>query len=129
MSTLHELSVEECWTLAAGAPLARIAWTAPDGPVALPVNFVIHDETVWVRTTAHASMATEVDDTLIAVEIDEIDAATHAGWSVLLRGSADVIYREEEVPEPVRSFRTWPAGARPLWVRLAPASVTGRRLD
>jgi uncharacterized protein len=128
MTTLHELSIEECWELAGTAPLARIAWNASDGPVALPVNFVVHERTIWVRTTAHSSMAAEVDDTQIAVEIDEIDAETHEGWSVLMRGSGSVLYHEDEVPEPVRALRTWPTGPRPLWVRLAPAHVTGRRL-
>ena len=128
MAELVELSVDECWELVAGPQMARIAWNGPTGPVVLPINYVTHDRTVWIRTTAYSSMAEEVDESAIAVEVDDIDPETHVGWSVLLRGRSEVIYHEDRVPEPVRALRTWPSGPRPLWVRLAPEIVTGRRL-
>lgn len=128
MAQLQELSVEECWELAPTSGLARIGWTAPGGPVVIPVNHVVHDGTLWIRTSAHSSMAAQVDESPVAVLVDDIDAETHLGWSVQFRGRAAVLYREEQVPEEVRTMRTWPTGVRPLWIRLTADDVNGRRL-
>ncbi len=125
---LIELGEDECWTLATRQQLGRIAWSSGSGPVALPVNFVVHERGVWIRTSASSSLVREVDDIPVAFETDEIDPATHLGWSVLLRGAAEVKYRHEEIPVEVREHESWPAGNRPLWVHIRPREVTGRRL-
>jgi len=125
---LQELTVEESWELAATSRLSRIGWNGPTGPVVIPVNHVVYDGAVWIRTSAHSSMAEQVDESGIALLIDDIDPDTHLGWSVQFRGRAEIFYHEERVPEEVRALRTWPSGARPLWVRLVPKDVNGRRL-
>ncbi len=125
---LIELGEDECWKLASGQLLGRIAWSSGSGPVALPVNYVVHERGVWIRTSAYSSLVREVDDNQVAFETDQIDPATHLGWSVLLRGTAEVRYRPEEVPVEVREHESWPAGNRPLWVHIVPRAVTGRRL-
>jgi nitroimidazol reductase NimA-like FMN-containing flavoprotein (pyridoxamine 5'-phosphate oxidase superfamily) len=126
---LEEVETDECWRLIIETDqIARVAWNSGSGPVALPVNFVVHEGSVWVRTSAYSSLAREIDDTHIAVEVDEIDPATHLGWSVLVRGVAEVRYHPAEVPAVVREHHSWPAGPRPLWVQLTPYELTGRRL-
>lgn len=132
-SQLSELTEDECWSLIAQrtdaqAHFARVAWTGSTGPVVIPVNYVVHEESLWIRTSAYSAMAEQVDESLIAVEMDDVDPETHGGWSVLLRGRAAVLYHEDRVPEEVRNLHTWAGGARPLWVHLAPDHVTGRRL-
>jgi len=134
VSQLQELTEQECWSLIdqqvddARPHFARVGWTGASGPLVIPVNYVVHERSLWIRTSAYSAMAEEVDESLIAVEMDDIDAETHAGWSVLLRGRAAVIYHEHQVPEEVRNLQTWAGGARPLWVHLAHADVSGRRL-
>lgn len=128
MAELVDLSMDECWKLIEGVELARLAWNSGTGPIVLPVNFVVHEHAVWMRTTAYSAVAEEVDESQVAVETDDIDNETHTGWSVLLRGRAEVLYHEDQVPEAVQSLHSWPSGARPLWVRLRPDVVTGRRL-
>jgi len=128
VADLVDVSVDECWELLGTMQFARLAWNSGSGPVLLPVNYVLHDRTVWMRTTAYSTIAEQVDESQIAVEVDDVDRETHVGWSVLLRGRAEVLYHEEQVPEEVQSLHTWPSGARPLWVRLRPDIVTGRRL-
>lgn len=128
MVHLQELSVEDSWKLAASSALSRIGWNSPSGPVVIPVNHVIHESTVWVRTSAYSSMAEQIDESAVALLADDIDPESHLGWSVQFRGRAEILYREDHVPHEVLTLRTWPAGARPLWVRLAPTQVNGRRL-
>ncbi|MFT4287031.1 pyridoxamine 5'-phosphate oxidase family protein [Nocardioides sp.] len=129
MAELIELDVDESWDLAGEQGLCRIGWSSGSGPVILPVNHVIHDRTLWIRTSAYSSLVKEVDDTPVAVLVDSIDPETHVGWSVQLRGVAHVHFHTDTVPEDVQRLRTWPDGPRPLWIELAGAEVTGRRLD
>lgn len=125
---LQELSVEESWELAGSTRLSRIGWNAPGGPVVIPVNHLVHDGAVWVRTSAHSSMAEQVDESAVALLVDDVDPNTHVGWSVQFRGNTEILYRDSEIPEAVKSLHSWPAGPHPLWVRLRPKEITGRRL-
>lgn len=128
MAELVQLGQDESWDLVGKQPVCRFAWTSGDGPVILPVNHVVHDGSLWVRTSAYSSLVREVDDVRVAVLVDDIDAETRLGWSVQLRGTAQVHYHPDEVPEQVRSLHTWATGARPLWIQLRPDEINGRRL-
>lgn len=128
MVQLQELTNEESWALAATMKLSRIGWNSPTGPVVIPVNHVVYEGAVWIRTSAHSSMAEEIDESSVALLVDDIDPQTHLGWSVQFKGRAEIFYHEDRVPEQVLKLRTWPSGARPLWVRLEPKQVNGRRL-
>lgn len=123
-----EIDPTESWRLVGQQSLCRIAWTSGSGPVVVPVNHLVHDGALWIRTGASTKLVREVDDMRVAVLVDDIDPVTHLGWSVQVRGLAEVHYHPEEVPEPVRALKTWAAGPRPLWVELRPEEVTGRRL-
>ena len=125
---LVDLTDDECWEQLASRELARIAWNTSAGPEILPVNYVTHDGALWMRTTAHSSIAEQVDESRVAVEIDDLDPGTHVGWSVVVRGRAEAVYRDEDVPADVKALRSWAAGVRPLWLQVTPEVVTGKRL-
>jgi len=125
---LVDLTEDECWEHLQTRELARIAWTTAAGPEILPVNYVTHEGAIWIRTTAHSSIAEQVDESPVALEIDDLDPGTHVGWSVVVRGRAEAVYREEQVPGDVKALRAWAAGVRPLWVQVRPHLVTGKRL-
>ena len=129
MVHLTELSDEDCWALVGEPHLGRLGWNGSAGPVVLPVNYVVLDGSIWIRTGAHSTIASEVDEMRVALEVDDIDPETHVGWSVLVRGQAEIVYHEEQVPDVVLTHRAWPTGARPLWVQLKVDKVTGRRLE
>ena len=112
---------------ATGKVLHDIAAT-PISPELLPVNYVSHEGALWIRTTAHSSIAEQADESPVAIEVDTIDPATHVGWSVVVRGRAEAFYHEDQIPAEVRSLRSWPAGSRPLWIQVTPEQLTGRRL-
>ena len=125
---LQELSVEECWRLATSVGVCRIAWTAPDGPTLVPVNHVVDGHSVWIRTSAYSQLVREVDDARVALLVDEIDTSTQLGWSVQLRGTAEVHYHPDAVPAGIRELDTWAPGAKPYWLQVHVKDVTGRRL-
>ncbi|WP_010472543.1 pyridoxamine 5'-phosphate oxidase family protein, partial [Streptomyces somaliensis] len=66
----------------------------------------------------------------VAFEVDHIDEAFSRGWSVLLVGPARVVTDPGEARALAeRAFTTpWAGAERDLWVVVAPARVTGRRI-
>jgi hypothetical protein len=128
MAELVELNDEESWKLAHSQPFCRIAWTSPSGPMQIPVNHVIDGHAVWFRTSAYSELVREVDDERVSLLVDDIDTESRLGWSVQLRGTANVHWHETEVPEPVRKLLSWVSGPHPLWVEVRADEVHGRRL-
>jgi nitroimidazol reductase NimA-like FMN-containing flavoprotein (pyridoxamine 5'-phosphate oxidase superfamily) len=126
--SLLDLPTEECWRLLASHSVGRVAWAGPDGPTVLPVNFAVAGTEVWFRTTAHSSFAREIDDLPVAFQVDDVDDFTRSGWSVLIRGTARVVYDATRLPRTWPGTETWPAGAHALHVVVEPDHVTGRRL-
>jgi hypothetical protein len=119
-----DLDPEECWTLAATRPVGRLAWAGPHGPTVIPVNFVVTGAEVLVRMTAHSEAARECDDSPVAFEVDDVDAPTRSGWSVLMRGRAHLECGPPGEAEP----DVWPPGPRGLRLRIDVTEVTGRRI-
>jgi Pyridoxamine 5'-phosphate oxidase len=66
----------------------------------------------------------------VTLEVDAVDPATRTGWSALVRGRAEEITGFDA--PAVRQLRELPldpwAGNKPVWMRIEPAVVTGRRL-
>jgi uncharacterized protein len=125
---LTEMPAEECQDLMGSTSVGRVGFVDEDGPVVLPVNYVLDGDTVLFRTSPHNIVARHVDSAIVAFEVDEFDDYTQSGWSVLVRGSASFV-DPEDLPgdEALRPF-SWADGVRTLFVRITPRSVTGRRL-
>lgn len=126
----HELTKRECFELLAGEQLGRVAFVDDRGPVVLPVNFVLDRHMVVFRTDEGAKLDAASRAGRVAFEVDGIDAATHTGWSVLVRGEA------VEVTDPAELARLrelpvspWAPGAKSRYVRILPAVLTGRRIS
>lgn len=125
---IHELDPEECWVLLESQEIGRVAWSGPEGVSVLPVNFTVVQRAVWIRTSAYSSLATEADGRHVAFEVDELDAFTRSGWSVLVRGVARPVWGTEEKPTDWEPADPWPAGGRRLDVTIEPSGITGRRV-
>ncbi|MCR1783270.1 pyridoxamine 5'-phosphate oxidase family protein [Nocardioides carbamazepini] len=116
------LSEEECWDLLRSRPVGRLAWSGAEGVSVIPVNFVVEDDTVLLRTTPYSLLARDCADREVAFEVDDIDEQRHGGWSVLVRGRCERERVRSDGPRP------WVTGPRVLGLRVAVVSVTGRRL-
>jgi nitroimidazol reductase NimA-like FMN-containing flavoprotein (pyridoxamine 5'-phosphate oxidase superfamily) len=125
---LIEMSTVECRDLMGSTSVGRVAFVDEDGPIVLPVNFVLDGGSVLFRTSPHNTVARHIDSALVAFEVDEFDDWTQSGWSVLVRGAAAFV----ETDEPTRDERPrpdpWVDGVRTLLVRITPTSISGRRL-
>ena len=126
--SLVELTPDECERLLSTHAVGRVAWNGPAEPTVLPVNFIVVDGEIWFRTTAHSSLSRQIDDLPISFQVDDVDEFTRSGWSVLVRGTARIVYDAARVPRTWPGLETWPAGAHALHVVVEPREITGRRL-
>lgn len=127
---LAQLSTAECWDKLGTHGVGRIAVPVQqEGPEVLPVNYLVDEGTVVYRTEP-GGPARPAPGEGVSFQVDQIDDHLSHGWSVLLTGSAEHVEGGAEAdrlsaqaPEP------WAGGDRPVWVRVRPKSVTGRRID
>lgn len=127
---LRRLTEPECWELLGTQGIGRIGLPGSSSPVVLPVNYVVDARTVAYRT-APAGAAAPEEGAPVSFEVDHIDEHRHQGWSVLVLGEAHHVDSpdEEEHLSALPGATPWAGGARPLWVRIRPANVTGRRIE
>ena len=119
-----DLDEAECYRLAATERVGRLAWTGSSGPTIIPVNFTLTDGAVHVRTAAYSAIARECDDSRVAFEVDDFDAETRIGWSVVLVGRASLGFVPLGAPAP----EVWPVGSKAAELTIEVDGVTGRRL-
>ncbi|GCB44070.1 pyridoxamine 5'-phosphate oxidase family protein [Streptomyces sp. NL15-2K] len=126
----RELGRQECLRLLAKVPVGRIVHTRQALPAVLPVNFCLDgDDAVVLCTSATSELARAVDGTVVAFEADEVDAASHSGWSVVVTGPATVVTDPVEHERLVRNGpRSWAPSPRQIFVRIESELVTGREL-
>ncbi|MEU0221821.1 pyridoxamine 5'-phosphate oxidase family protein, partial [Streptomyces sp. NPDC006265] len=88
----RELERQECLRLMAKVPVGRIVYTRRALPAVLPVNFSLDgDGAVLLRTSAASELVRAIDGAVVAFEADDVDAARHSGWSVVVTGSATAV--------------------------------------
>lgn len=126
---LQTLTAAECHDLLSPGGVGRVAFTAADGPVVLPVNYAMAGQTVIFRTAPDTLLAGYLDGPA-GFEVDRVDETLSQGWSVLVTGRAVRVTSEAEVRhlEQHASVRPWAGGARDVYVRIIPRKITGRRI-
>lgn len=124
-AALTEIPREECLALLRSVEVGRIAVSrACQGPLVVPVNYVIDGDAVVFRSDAGTKLAS-LGHRPVSFEVDLIDALRRTGWSVLVEGMAEV---RVAALDPGPAVASWVPDAKPYWVRIVPRSVTGRRL-
>lgn len=130
--SLKPVDEAECWQLLDVTTVGRLAFNTDDGIVILPINFVVHDERIYMRTepgSAMAVLADGCDD--VAFEADYFDGWNQWGWNVLVKGATE----EAETLEGERAYANtgrlgpWAPGNRSLVIRLNPRTLSGRRVS
>ena len=96
----------------------------------MPLNYLVHAESVVVRTDPRSELRNALRDARVSFEIDGIDQQQRTGWSVLVIGRAQEIVDPRELEELHQTpLLPWAAGDRSEYVRITPELVTGRRIS
>lgn len=126
----EELDLDECWRLLGSAETGRIAFVDESRIHVYPVNHVVREGSIYFRTSPYGVVAALLKGMSASFQVDEFDAVLQAGWSVLASGRAEAVEAADllhELQGPGRP-EPWADGSRPLFIRVAPERVTGRRV-
>jgi nitroimidazol reductase NimA-like FMN-containing flavoprotein (pyridoxamine 5'-phosphate oxidase superfamily) len=119
----------ECLRLLATRQLGRLGFVLGGLPEVLPVNYVLDGEAV-VFATAEGSKLRGVTRGPVVFEVDDTDAASRSGWSVIVHGLAEELtgFDSPALVDRVRALpiEPWAPGDKPHLVRIRPRSITGR---
>lgn len=130
-SGLEVLDVEECMDLLTTVPLGRVAMIDGGQIAVLPVNHVVMDGRVCFRTAPGAKLDAGIMQHVVTFEADDYDEEAETGWSVVIKGRADLVTDPGELDELRDSgIRPWSNPTfRTNWVTLHANDVSGRRIS
>ena len=131
MMAPKELNRVECMRLLDTGGVGRIAFATADGPMIYPVNFMVDGQSVVFRTAAHGTLGQHIGGTDVAFEVDQLNWSSRRGWSVVVKGRAELVEDPAEVNrlrELGREPQPWAQGLRRLYVRIPWAELSGREV-
>jgi len=126
-----ELTVAESWQLLGSVSLGRVVFTMNAMPAIRPVNHLIDDETIIVRShlgSAIAARAAAGDGAVVCYEADELDPVRHTGWSVIATGLARLVREPAAITRYERQLEPWVAGQMDYVISIKPQMITGIRV-
>lgn len=125
---LETLPTDVCLRLLESVPVGRVSFSIGSEVVTLPVNHAVDGQEVVFRTDRGSKLSASYRQDLVAFEADDYDPETRTGWSVLIKGRAEVIREDSEI-QRLRHLGLHPwvtAAEHPFWIRIRPTSITGR---
>jgi len=121
---LEVLDPATCWDLVARTPVGRIAFVEGGEPMVLPVNHAVVGHRVVFRTFGGSLLHEALLREPVAFEVDDFDPSTRTGWSVVVRGIADLADPPTDVDLHPWADRV----ARDDWVQVRAEEISGRRI-
>ncbi|EHB54845.1 hypothetical protein MycrhDRAFT_2039 [Mycolicibacterium rhodesiae JS60] len=120
------LGDNECWDLLKTAALGRLVTNVAGEPEIFPVNFVAQAHTILFRTAEGTKLFGTVMNDKVLFEVDDHDVV--GGWSVIIRGTAQVLTASDDIHEAERAqLLPWIATEKLRFVRITPNELSGRR--
>lgn len=130
-ATMRTISSDECYRLMATQQIGRLGMVAGRYPLIFPVTFALDRGIIVIRTAPESTLAS-ADHANVSFEVDQIDATSRSGWSVLIRGLAEHVTAEHSADLIAHTHATgvtpWAPGKREHWIRVIPHHITGRRI-
>jgi len=126
---LETLPLDVCLRLLESVPVGRVSFYTDGEVVTLPVNHVVDGHDVVFRTNRGSKLSAAERQDHVAFEADDYDLRTRNGWSVLVKGRAEVVHEDSEIQRLSRlGLYPWVTAVdRPFWIRIRSTSVTGRQ--
>ena len=129
---LEVLPLAQCLSLLRSRPLGRLAYVDAGSPVIVPVNYLMDGHHVVLRTLAGGKLDTAIMGGAVAFQIDDHDPSRGTGWSVLVKGHAELVDDDDDVTrEYAQQLDSWAAvdeRGDVAWIRIDADEISGRRL-
>lgn len=122
---VDKLPDHDSWNLLAGVTLGRLATSVAGRPEIFPVNFVVQQHTILLRTAAGTKLSSAMSNEQVAFEVDDHDA--EGGWSVVVKGRAYVLGSSELAEAERAQVMSWTTMPKDRFIRIVPAEISGRR--
>jgi nitroimidazol reductase NimA-like FMN-containing flavoprotein (pyridoxamine 5'-phosphate oxidase superfamily) len=129
MTDQRALNPQECATLIDDGGVGRLALCTEAGPQIYPLNFTVDGQAIVFRTSPHSMLGASGWGVEVAFEVDHLDWSTRRGWSVVVKGRADVVEDPadaDRLRELGREPAPWASGLRRLYIRVPWREITGR---
>jgi hypothetical protein len=125
-----ELTAAESWRLMGSVSLGRIVFTQRAMPAIRPVNHLVDDKTVIIRSHLGAAITGRAagDGTVVSYEADDIDPVRHTGWSVIVTGMARLVRDPAAVSRYQQLLQPWADRQMDYVIAIEPQLITGLRL-
>jgi hypothetical protein len=128
-SVLGQLSTDVCLQLMASVSVGRIIYTRRALPAVELVNFALDHGDIVIRTDSGGKLAAATQHSVVAFEVDCLDTAQHAGWSVTAVGQSREVTDTGDIDRLRKiGLSSWAPGARDHFIRISPEILNGRRL-
>ncbi|OBF21725.1 pyridoxamine 5'-phosphate oxidase family protein [Mycobacterium kubicae] len=119
------LTEEASWNLLSSVALGRLVTSFAGEPEIFPVNYVVQGRTVLFRTAEGTKLFSAVANRAVVFEAD--DHNVEEGWSVIVRGRAQLLKNDADIQQAERAqLLPWTATHKPHYVRISPSEITGR---
>lgn len=119
------LSDAECWQRLGEQELGRIVTRVGDVVDIFPVNYVVDDESVLIRTAEGSKLFELTVDDRVLFEVD--DHTESDAWSVVVRGRAHRLETSAEVEHADSlPLKPWVPTIKYNYVRITPEVLSGR---
>ena len=126
---MEDVARDECLRLVGLVSVGRIVYTRQALPAVELVNFALDHGDIVIGTDSGGKLAAATRGAVVAFEVDSLDMAAHAGWSVTIVGYSLAVVDGEEVSRLRRiGLHPWAPGEHDHFIRIAPTIVDGRRL-
>ncbi|MCB1026545.1 MAG: pyridoxamine 5'-phosphate oxidase family protein [Microthrixaceae bacterium] len=126
---LERLGNHECWELLRSRQTGRIGLLTGTHPEIFPINYAVMDRRIVFRTAAGTKLRALENHAAVCFEIDHSDVESRTGWSVLVKGQAAELSRDEDLRRAAElPLDLWLVGHKNHWFAIRPSEVTGRRI-
>ena len=131
MTSYREMDPAECRDRleAMSGGVGMLAFCTETGPTIYPVNFTVDGGAVVFRTSPYTGLGSLGWGVDVAVMAHHIDLQTEEGWSVLVKGHAEMVENpadQDRLRSLGREPKPWADGVRRLYVRVGWREITGR---
>ena len=124
------LAAHESLALLRSNVVGRLAVSITDHPDIFPINYLVDHGSIVFRTAEGTKLAAAILGRGVAFEVDGYDEPSGEAWSVVVKGHAVEIERQQEIFDATElPLFSWQAAPKHRFVRIEPVAITGRRFS